>query len=95
MTYACPTWEYAADARPLKLQSLQNRVLRVTGNLDKCTPVREFTWLSKFLTCRAHVEVILNNVNPNVRGTGQGEARHTNHKRFKLGGGQAYDRSAD
>jgi hypothetical protein len=28
MTYACPTWEYAADARLLKLQRLQNRVLR-------------------------------------------------------------------
>jgi hypothetical protein len=26
MTYACPTWEYAADAHLLKLQSLQNRV---------------------------------------------------------------------
>jgi hypothetical protein len=27
-----------------------------------------------------------------VRGIGQGEARHTKCKRFKLGGGQAYDR---
>jgi hypothetical protein len=41
MTYACPTWEYEADAHLLKLQRLQNRVLRVTGNLDRCTPVRE------------------------------------------------------
>jgi hypothetical protein len=24
MTYACPTWEYAADAHLLKLQRLQN-----------------------------------------------------------------------
>jgi hypothetical protein len=41
MTYASPTWEYAADAFLLKLQRLQNRALRATGNLDTCTPVRE------------------------------------------------------
>jgi hypothetical protein len=42
MTYACPTWEYAADAHLLKLQRLQNRVLRGIGNLGRCIPVREF-----------------------------------------------------
>jgi hypothetical protein len=36
-----------------------------------------------------------NDVNRNVRGTGQGEARHMNCERIKLGGGQAYDRSAN
>jgi hypothetical protein len=41
MTYACPTWEYAADAHLMKLQRLQNRVLRAIGNLHRCTPVRE------------------------------------------------------
>jgi hypothetical protein len=41
MIYACPTWEYAADARPLNLQRLQNRGLRVIGNHDRLTPVRE------------------------------------------------------
>jgi hypothetical protein len=40
-------------------------------------------------------EVILNHVNPNVRGTGQGEAMHSKYKRLKLGGGETYDRSAD
>jgi hypothetical protein len=39
-------------------------------------------------------EVILNHVNPNVHDTVQGEARHRKYKRLKLGGGQAYDRSA-
>jgi hypothetical protein len=34
-------------------------------------------------------------LNPNVLGTGQREARHKKHARLKLGGGQAYDRSAD
>jgi hypothetical protein len=42
MTYACPSWEYAADVHHLKLQRLQNRVLRVSTNLDdRCTPVHE------------------------------------------------------
>jgi hypothetical protein len=41
MTYACPTWEYAADAHHLKFQRLQNRALLATGDLDRCTPVRE------------------------------------------------------
>jgi hypothetical protein len=41
MTYAYPTLEYAAGAHLLKLQRLQNRALRATGNLDGCTPDRE------------------------------------------------------
>jgi hypothetical protein len=44
--------------------------------------------------CRRQAEVILNHENPNVRATGQGEARHKKHKRIKLGGGQVYDRSS-
>jgi hypothetical protein len=45
--------------------------------------------------CRTQIEVILNYANPNVSGTGQGTTRHRKYKRLKLGGGQAYDRSAD
>jgi hypothetical protein len=41
MIYACPIWEHVADVHPLKLQRLQNRVLRAVGNLKRCTPVRE------------------------------------------------------
>jgi hypothetical protein len=41
MTYACPTWEHAAGAHPLKPRRLQNRVLRATGNLDWRTPARD------------------------------------------------------
>jgi hypothetical protein len=41
MTYACPAWKLAADTYLLKLQRLQNKVLRTTGNLPRCTPVRE------------------------------------------------------
>jgi hypothetical protein len=45
--------------------------------------------------CRTQEEVILNHVNPNVRGIRQGKARHRKYKRLKLGSGQAYDSSAD
>jgi hypothetical protein len=85
------------------LQRLQNRVLRATGNLDRCIPVRELhvafkiPYVYDYITKlhRTQAEVILNNVNTNVRGIGQGEAMRTKYKRLKLGGGQAYDRSAD
>jgi hypothetical protein len=90
----------AADAHLLKLQNLQNRVPRPIGNLDRRTPVRElhvafripyvYDYVTKLY--RTQAEVILNHVNPNVRGIGQGAARHRKYKRPKLGGGQAYDR---
>jgi hypothetical protein len=102
MTYACPTWEYAADAHLLILQCLQNRVLRAIGNLDMCTPVHElheaheipyvYDQITKL--SRTHAEVIVNHVNPNVRGIAQGEAMHRKYKTLKFGGGQACDRSA-
>jgi hypothetical protein len=56
LTYACPTWESAADTHLMKLQRLQNTVAYQNAY-------------------RA------------------GEAQHRKHKRLKLGGGRAYDRS--
>jgi hypothetical protein len=44
---------------------------------------------------RTQAEVVLNHVNPNVRGIGQVEAMHRKHERLKLGGGEAHDRPAD
>jgi hypothetical protein len=41
MTYASPTWEFVADAHLIKVQSLQNKVLRTSGNFPRRTPVRE------------------------------------------------------
>jgi hypothetical protein len=32
MTYACPAWEFAAESDLLKLQRLQNKVLRTIGS---------------------------------------------------------------
>jgi hypothetical protein len=41
------------------------------------------------------VEALLNHVNPNVRGAGQGVARPRKYKWLEFGSGQAYDGSAD
>jgi hypothetical protein len=41
MTYASPAWEFAANTHLIKLQRLQNRVLRAIGNFSRRTPVRE------------------------------------------------------
>jgi hypothetical protein len=79
----------------------QNRVLRAIGNFDRRILVGDLhlafkiPYLYDYITklCRRQAEVILNHENPNVRAIGQGEARHRKHKRLKLGGGQAYDRS--
>jgi hypothetical protein len=85
----------------MKLQRLQNRVLRAFGNLDRRTLFRDLhlafkiPYLHDYITklCRRQAEVILNHENPNVRAIGQGEAKNRKHKRIKLSGGQAYNRS--
>jgi hypothetical protein len=91
MTYASPTWEYAADTYLLRLQHLQTRMLRKLHMAFKITYVYDY----RTKLCRAQAEVILNHVNPNVHGIGQVEAMHWKYKRRKLGGGQTYDFSAD
>jgi hypothetical protein len=101
--YACFAWEFAADTRLLKLQSLQNEVLRTIGKFPSCTPARElhmafqvqynYDYVTKL--CRQQAEVIQNHENANVRHIGKGNARHRKYKRLKRGGGQAYDRSSD
>jgi hypothetical protein len=73
VTYACPTWQHAAGAHVLKLQRIQNRALRATGNLDRCTAVRGLRVDFKILcvyayvtkSCRTQAEVILSHVNSN------------------------------
>jgi len=37
MTSACPSWEFAANSYNLKIQRLQNKVLRTIGNLLRGT----------------------------------------------------------
>jgi hypothetical protein len=45
--------------------------------------------------CRQQAQVIQHHENIHVRNIGQGEARYRKYKTFKLGDGQAYDRSND
>jgi hypothetical protein len=99
MTYACPAWEFAAETFLLKLQRLQNKVLRTTGSFARGTSVRDMymvfqiPYVYDYITklCTQQAEVIQNHENENVHYTGQGEARHRKHKRLKLGGGHVYD----
>jgi hypothetical protein len=68
---------------------LENRKLGTTGNLDRCTPVRElhvafkipyvYDYIIKL--CRAQAEVIVNHVNANVCGIEQGEAMHGKYEK--------------
>jgi hypothetical protein len=41
MTYACPAWEFAAEFHLLKLQRIQNKVLRTIENFPRRTSVRD------------------------------------------------------
>jgi hypothetical protein len=103
MTYASPAWEFAADSHLVKLQRLQNKVLRTIGNLPRSTPIHDLhmafniLYVYDYITklCRQQVEVIQNHDNENVCNIGQGDTRHIKYKRLKLGGGQAYIRSSD
>jgi hypothetical protein len=82
MTYACPAWEFTAETHFLKLQRLQNKVLRTIGKLPRRTPVRnlhmafQIPYVYDYITkiCRQQAEVIQNH--ENFRYIGQGEARH-------------------
>jgi hypothetical protein len=83
--------------------TLQNSVLHAIGNADRYTPVCQlhvafkipyvYDYITKLR--RTQAEVILNHVDPNVHGIGQAVARDQKYKRLKLGGSQAYDRSAN
>jgi hypothetical protein len=93
VTYACLAWEFAAETHVLKLQRLQNSVLRTIGNFPRHTSVRDMHVASRIpyvygyetKLCRKQAEVIQNHENENVRYIGQGEAQHRKYKRFKFG----------
>jgi hypothetical protein len=83
MTYACLAWEFAADNHLIKLQSLQNKVLRTIGNFLRHIPIRylhmalKLPYIYDYIRklCRQQAEVIQNHQNANVRNFGQGEPR--------------------
>jgi hypothetical protein len=109
MTYVCPARELTADTYLLKLQRMQNKVLRDTGNFPRYTPVRNlhtafnfsyiyiYIYIYDYITklCRRQAEVIQNHDNEHIRGIGLGDVRHRRYKKLKLGGGQACDPSND
>jgi hypothetical protein len=84
----------------MKLQRLQNKVLRTIGKFPRNTPIRDMhisfqiIYVYDFITklCKQQVKVIQHQEDIHVRNIGQGEAGHRRYKRLKLGGGQAYDR---
>jgi hypothetical protein len=86
----------------MKLQHLQNKVLRAIDNFPRSTPVRDlhmafkipdvYDYITKLY--RQQAEVIQNHDNEKFRNNGQGETRHRKYKRLKLGGCQAYDSSS-
>jgi hypothetical protein len=63
------------------------------GTACPCTHTHIYGFITKL--CRQQSEVIQNHENEHVHSIGQGETRHRKYKRFKFGGGQAYDRSSD
>jgi hypothetical protein len=85
-----PNMGIAADTHLMKLQHLQNKVLRTIGNFPRHTPVRDLhtafkiPYVYDYITklCRQQAEVIQNHGNENVRNIGQGETRHRKYKRL-------------
>jgi hypothetical protein len=79
ITYACPAWEFAADARRLKLQRLQNKAPSTIGKFPKCTPVHKLhmsfrvPYIYDYITklCRQQAEVKQNHKNADVRDIGK------------------------
>jgi len=73
-TYACLSWEFAADNHLLKLQRLQNRVLRTISNLPRHTVTHDlhrafkishvYDYVTKM--CMKQEEAIQNHDNINV-----------------------------
>jgi hypothetical protein len=81
MTYASPVWEFAADTHLMKLQCLQNKVLRTIGKFLRNTPIRDmhisfqipdvYDYITK--SCRPQAQVIQHQENIHVRNIGQSE----------------------
>lgn len=94
-TYACSTWEFAADANFfLNLQHFQNQVVHSTGQFPGRKPVRELDkafWLSYVYDCIIkmcrYLAEGIQNEDAIVRGMGQGEALR---RRYRLGGFRRY-----
>jgi hypothetical protein len=75
MTYACSSWEFETDKHLIKLQRLQNKVLRTNDNFRSLTPFPErhiffhLPYVYDYMTklCRQEAELIINDDNESVR----------------------------
>jgi hypothetical protein len=84
MTHPCPAWEFAADTQIMKLQRLQNKILRTIGKFPRNTPIRhmhislQIPYVHDYITklCRQQAQAIQHRENIHVRNIGQGEIRH-------------------
>jgi hypothetical protein len=83
MTYACSAWELGADTHLLKLQHLQNKVLRTIRKFPWCKSARDLHTAFRLPYVYSHItklfrqqaEVIQNHENEHVRSIEKGEAR--------------------
>jgi aminoglycoside N3'-acetyltransferase len=80
MTYACSPWEFAADSCLIKLQRLENKVIRTTADIPRCTSVHSLHKAFKLSyvvyddiailpVCRRQAGAIRNHVNADVHNT--------------------------
>jgi hypothetical protein len=65
--------------------------------LDMLTDAFKIPYVYDYITklCRIQTEAILNHINPNVHGNGQGLTMHRKYKKLKVGSSEAFDHSAD
>jgi hypothetical protein len=81
MTHACSAWEFAADTHVMKLQHLQNTVLRIIRKFPRSIPIRDmgfkilcmYNYIAKL--SRQQTQIIQGHENAQVRNIGQGKAR--------------------
>jgi hypothetical protein len=91
-----PTYEW--NGYQATKERYKDIILRTTGNLPRCTLVRDMhvtfqiPYVYDYVTklCRRQAEIIHNHENENVRNIGQGGTPHRKQKRLKLGGGHLY-----
>jgi hypothetical protein len=80
MAYACPDWEFATDTLLMKLQRLQNNVLRTTDNRNTPWYAYGFSISAVYdyiiKLCMPQSQVIRSHENVNVCNSVQDKARH-------------------
>jgi hypothetical protein len=94
MTYVCPSREFAADIHLLQLQSLQNRVLRITGKLIHDMHMAfQIPYVYDYTTksCGQQAQVIQNHENAHVHNIGHPLVQYCAHV-HNIGQGDARQR---